>query len=51
MKGGAPSSATPASTLGLVALVMKGHPEIKKVRIEVYAEGISKDEMKRAPSS
>jgi OmpA-OmpF porin, OOP family len=31
--------------LGLVALVLKGHTEIKKVRIEVHAVGISKEEM------
>src|SRR5262249_12431199 len=30
--------------VGLVALVMKGHGEIKKLRIEVRAEGVSKNE-------
>jgi OOP family OmpA-OmpF porin len=35
------------ATLGLVALVMKGHPEIKKLRIEVHSVGVSKDEMQR----
>jgi hypothetical protein len=33
-----------ARNVGLVALVMKGHTEIKKLRIEVYAEGVSKNE-------
>jgi OOP family OmpA-OmpF porin len=33
------------NALGLVALVLKGHPEIKKVRIEVHSVGISKEEM------
>ncbi|HET6148469.1 MAG TPA: thrombospondin type 3 repeat-containing protein [Polyangia bacterium] len=33
------------NALGLVALVLKGHPEIKKVRIEVRSVGISKEEM------
>jgi OOP family OmpA-OmpF porin len=35
------------NALELVALVLKGHTEIKKVRIEVHAVGISKDEMLR----
>jgi len=30
-----------------VALVLKGHPDIKKLRIEVRAEGVSKDETQR----
>jgi OmpA-OmpF porin, OOP family len=29
---------------GLVALVLKGHPEIKKLRIEVRADGVVKEE-------
>jgi hypothetical protein len=33
-----------ARNIGLVALVIKGHTEIKKVRIEVRAEGVSKNE-------
>jgi hypothetical protein len=33
------------NALGLVALVLKGHPELKKVRIEVHSVGISKEEM------
>src|SRR5882724_8859722 len=33
-----------ARNVGLVALVMKGHTEIKKLRVEVYAEGVSKNE-------
>jgi hypothetical protein len=33
-----------ARDVGLVALVMKGHPELKKLRIEVRAEGVSKNE-------
>jgi hypothetical protein len=33
-----------ARDVGLVALVMKGHTEIKKLRIEVRAEGVSKNE-------
>jgi outer membrane protein OmpA-like peptidoglycan-associated protein len=37
--------------VNLVALIMKGHPEIAKVRIEVHAEGISQAEtQKRADS-
>jgi hypothetical protein len=32
-------------SLGLVALILKGHPELKKVRIEVHSVGISKEEM------
>ena len=35
------------NALGLVALVLKGHPELKKVRIEVHSVGISKEEMQR----
>jgi len=31
--------------LGLVAMILKGHPELKKVRIEVHSVGISKEEM------
>ncbi|HVZ75581.1 MAG TPA: hypothetical protein VHJ20_24580 [Polyangia bacterium] len=34
-----------ARNVGLVALVMKGHTEIKKLRIEVHADGVSKSEM------
>ncbi len=33
-----------ANAIGLVALVLKGHPEIKKLRIEVRADGVSKQE-------
>jgi hypothetical protein len=33
-----------ARNVGLVALVMKGHTEIKKLRIEVRAEGVPKNE-------
>jgi hypothetical protein len=33
------------NALSLVALVLKGHPELKKVRIEVHSVGISKEEM------
>jgi hypothetical protein len=33
------------NALGLVALILKGHPELKKVRIEVHSVGISKEEM------
>jgi hypothetical protein len=33
------------NVLGLVALVMKGHPEIKKLRIDVRAAGVSKEEI------
>jgi OOP family OmpA-OmpF porin len=33
--------------VGLVALVMKGHPDIKKLRIEVKADGVSKEETQR----
>jgi len=33
--------------LNLVSLVMKGHTEIKKLHIEVHAEGISKEETQR----
>jgi hypothetical protein len=33
-----------ARNVGLVALVMKGHTDIKKLRIEVRAEGVSKNE-------
>jgi hypothetical protein len=33
-----------ARNVNLVALVMKGHTEIKKLRIEVRAEGVSKNE-------
>ena len=36
-----------AQVAGLVALVMKGHPEIKKLRIEVRADNVSKDETQR----
>lgn len=31
----------------LVALVLKGHPEITKLRIEVHAEGVPKEESQR----
>jgi outer membrane protein OmpA-like peptidoglycan-associated protein len=34
-------------TVGLVALVMKGHTEIKKLRIEVRADGVPKEETQR----
>ncbi len=33
-----------ARNIGLVGLVMKGHTEIKKLRIEVHADGVSKNE-------
>jgi hypothetical protein len=33
-----------AKSVGLVALVLKGHADIKKVRVEVRAEGVSKNE-------
>jgi len=33
-----------ARNVGLVALVMKGHTEIKKLRVEVRADGVSKNE-------
>jgi OOP family OmpA-OmpF porin len=33
-----------ANAVGLVALVMKGHPEIRKLTIEVHADGVSKAE-------
>jgi outer membrane protein OmpA-like peptidoglycan-associated protein len=47
-RGGQPSLRDSAvHTLGLVALVMKGHPEIKKLRIEVRADGVSKEETQR----
>ena len=36
-----------AKTVVLVALVMKGHPELRKVRIEVHADGISAQEAQR----
>lgn len=36
-----------ASAVGLVALVLKGHPEIRKLRVEVHADGITKDEAQR----
>ncbi len=36
-----------AAALGLVALILKGHPEIKKLRIEVRAEGVVKEETQR----
>jgi hypothetical protein len=36
-----------AKTVGLVALVLKGHPEIQKLRVEVQADGIGQDEMQR----
>jgi OOP family OmpA-OmpF porin len=35
---------TSARNVGLVALVMKGHTDIKKLRIEVRADGVSKNE-------
>jgi hypothetical protein len=47
-KGGSPGKAvlkeSAARDVGLVSLVMKGHTEIKKLRIEVRAEGVSKNE-------
>jgi len=33
--------------VNLVALIMKGHPEIAKVRIEVHAEGVPQSETQR----
>jgi outer membrane protein OmpA-like peptidoglycan-associated protein len=33
-----------AKSVGLVALVLKGHADIKKLRVEVHAEGVSKNE-------
>ena len=33
--------------VNLVALIMKGHPEIAKVRIEVHAEGVTKEETQK----
>jgi outer membrane protein OmpA-like peptidoglycan-associated protein len=33
-----------AKSVGLVALVLKGHADIKKIRVEVHAEGVSKNE-------
>ncbi|HMF42273.1 MAG TPA: hypothetical protein VKQ32_16490, partial [Polyangia bacterium] len=33
--------------VNLVALIMKGHPEITKVRIEVHAEGVPQTETQR----
>ncbi len=36
-----------AKTIGLVALVMKGHPEIQKLRIEVHADGASPEQTQR----
>jgi OOP family OmpA-OmpF porin len=44
-KGGKPTLKEGAArSMALVALVMKGHPDIKKVRIEVRAEGVTKQE-------
>jgi hypothetical protein len=44
-KGGPPVlKESSARDVGLVALVMKGHAEIKKLRIEVRAEGVPKNE-------
>jgi outer membrane protein OmpA-like peptidoglycan-associated protein len=36
-----------AHAVALVALVMKGHPDIAKLRIEVHADGVSKDETQK----
>jgi outer membrane protein OmpA-like peptidoglycan-associated protein len=36
-----------AHAVGLIALVLKGHPEIQKLRIEVQTDGISRDETQR----
>jgi outer membrane protein OmpA-like peptidoglycan-associated protein len=33
--------------VGLVAMVLRGHPDILKVRVEVHAEGVSKEETQR----
>ena len=33
--------------VGLVARVLKGHPEIRKLRVEVHADGPSQDEARR----
>ena len=36
-----------AKFLNLVAMIMKGHPEIAKVRIDVHAEGVPQSETQR----
>ena len=36
-----------AKFVNLVALIMKGHPEIAKVRIEVHAEGVAQEETQK----
>jgi outer membrane protein OmpA-like peptidoglycan-associated protein len=36
-----------ANSLGLIALVLKGHPEIAQLRIEVQNDGVSRDETQR----
>ena len=36
-----------ANSLGLIALVLKGHPEIAQLRIEVQTDGVSRDETQR----